>query len=266
MARLQKAPVVYVLGVVRFPRLVDVDRLASALQPRLRRDYPTAVPIDAPHVNVMFGEEGVEVRQEAIKIWQFTSLDKKWAVILNPGTIGLHTVDYTDHRDFIARLAACIQAASEVPEVGIELVEAAALRYVDLIVPGSTDRVDDYVIPTVLPAEVPGADELKLQDGVFAARFETECGNLRLQVLRRSPSVLPPELNTPVTHANGWVLDRPEGDFATIDVDHGMTFNPPVGLDMARLEDDMMKLRGAIRGVFDRIVTPHAMTVWNGEA
>lgn len=266
MARLQQAPVVYVLGVVRFPRMVDVDRLASALHPRLRGDYPTAQPIETPHVEVAVGGEGIEVRQESIKIWQFSSLNREWAVILNPSTIGLHTVAYTDHADFIARFAACLQAATEVPEVGIELVEAVALRYVDLIVPAAEDRVADYLIPTVLPTELANVADLRLQEGAHVARYETDCGNLRLQVLRRPPSVLPLELNTPVTHANGWGLERPEGDFAVVDVDHGMTFNPPARLDLAELEGNIMRLRGPIRAVFDGIATPHAMSVWKGEA
>jgi uncharacterized protein (TIGR04255 family) len=266
MARLQQAPVVYVLGVIRFPRMVDVDRLASALHLRLRGDYPTAQPIETPHVEVAIGEEGIEVRQESIKIWQFSSLNREWAVILNPSTIGLHTVAYTDHADFISRFATCIRAASEVPEVGIEFVEAVALRYVDLIAPRAEDKVTDYVVSTVLPAELAGVADLRLQEGVHVARYETSCGNLRLQVLRRPPSVLPLELNTPVTHAIGWGLERPEGDFAIVDVDHGMTFNPPVRLDLAELEDNMMRLRGPIRAVFDGIATPHAMCVWKGEA
>jgi len=266
MARLQQAPVVYVLGVVRFPRMVDVDRLAAALHPHLRSDYPTAVPIDAPHVSVTVGDEGINVQQETIRTWQFSSLNRDWAVILNPGTIGLHTVAYTDNRDFLARFANCIEAASQVPEVGIELVEAVAFRYVSRVVPGPDGELADYFIPTVLPADLPDAGELRLQDGIFAARYATGCGNLRLQVLRRPPSVLPPELNTPVTHANGWTLDMPEGDFAVIDLDHGMTFDPPVRLDLTRLKDDMTRVRRPIRGVFDRIVTRHALTVWNGEA
>jgi len=266
MARLQKAPVVYVLGVVRFPQLVDIDQLAAALHPRLRDDYPHAQQITAPHVSIEIGDDGLHVRNEEIRIWQFSSLDRKWAVILNAGMIGLHTVDYTERMDFFARFGAAVQAASEVPDAGIRFVEALALRYVDLVEPAPGDGVADYVVPTVLPSEVPGIEGLGIQDGVFAARYVTGLGNMRLQVLRRPPSVFPPELNTPVTHANEWGLVRPEGDFAVIDTDHGMSFNPPAPLDVTELKDNMLKLHGPIRSIFDKVVTGHAMSVWKGEA
>lgn len=261
MTHLPNAPVQYVLGVLRFPRASDPGKLVALTQEHIRDKYPISAEFAAPQIQVEMGPDGLRVEEQQLKFWQFSSLDKGWAVLIGSDMIALHTASYIDHDDFIRRFWEALEPAFADKVAGIQFVQALAMRYVDVIEPNEGETLDQYLVPSVLPSNINIAGA-ELDGGVMATSYRTSSGNLRLQVLRRPPTVLPPELMNPMTVSNNWGQSRPAGDFAVLDMDHGQGFEPLRASKEVDVKALMLNLHSKIRSIFDAAVTPHAMTVW----
>lgn len=266
MTNLPHAPLVYTLGLAHFPNVPDVRRFVPAFHDSIRAEYPHIVEFNLPQVSVAMGSDGLRLDQVIAPIWQFSSPDRSWAFILSPQLLGLHTVRYDTHLDFAARLRFGLERLLLVEAIGISYVEAIGMRYVDRVEPRPGEPLSAYLKTSVLPPEFDELPEVRLAEGVYVSRYVTDDGELRFQVLRNPPTVLPPELETPLTQQNGWEVNRPAGDFAVVDIDYGVRFGKPRPMDVDFVCEWVVRLRGLSKAVFLNIGTPHAMSVWNGEA
>ncbi len=265
MTHLAQAPVKYVLGVVRFPRISDLTKLASYVQPQLRGEYPVSDEFTAPHVEVRADAAGVNISQNELRFWQFANADRTWAVFLGADMLALHTCAYIGHDDFIERFVSVLRPAIEAPDVGIQWLQLAAMRYINLVTPAASDQLASYLEPRFLPPDIGEVSGLEFDGGVMASSFRSRSGTMRVQVQRKPPTVLPPELISPMVLANKWEPTRPDRDFAVVDLDHGRLFQPlqaTAGLDIQKL---MLELHTMIRAVFDTVATPHALAAWSGD-
>lgn len=266
MVRFKHAPVEYVLAVLRFPLVSDFGRFASEMQALLEVEYPLASTFETMQYRLDIGQNGMQVTEEKAQMWQFSSLDKQWAVILGANMIGLHTVQYTDHKDFLGKFVWAVDCSAKPERVGVKVVEAIGLRYLDLIVPRDGETVEDYLEqPGLLPSGIAGVDDIAVVEGIHACSYKTNRGALRFQILRNPPSVFPAELVTPLTIANGWTNRKVDRDFFVIDTDHGADFLPPVRIGEIDVLESMIGLRQAISEIFLSTSSNHAKAVWNGE-
>jgi uncharacterized protein (TIGR04255 family) len=266
MTNMPSAPLIYTLGVVRFPRVPDIGRFAGGFHDLIRSSYPLADDISAPLVSANFGPEGLRIEQHETKLLQFASPDRKWAFLLTDEVLGLHTVDYLDHRDFVTRFRTGLEALVQVPGIRIEWLEAVGIRYVDLIVPRQGETLVAYLRSWVLPAEVPEiAGGMVIREGMYVATYRTGVGDLRFQALRNPPTTLPPELDTLLVQRNGWKHPVPDGEFAVLDADHGCRFDIPVPMDIDMVCGRLLKLRQSVKDLFLAAGTEHAVRVWRGE-
>nr|WP_278116337.1 TIGR04255 family protein [Mesorhizobium sp. WSM4875]WIE94751.1 TIGR04255 family protein [Mesorhizobium sp. WSM4875] len=266
MVRFKHAPVEYVLAVLRFPLVSDFGRFASEMQALLEPEYPLANTFETVQYRLDIGQEGMQVTNEKAQMWQFSSLDKQWAVILGGNLIGLHTVQYTDHKDFLGKFAQAVALATKPDRVGVKVVEAVGLRYLDLVVPRDGETVEEYLKqPGLLPSGIAGVENIDVTEGIHACSYKTSRGILRFQMLRNPPSVFPAELVTPLTIANGWTDRKVDRDFFVIDTDHGADFQPPVRIGEIDVMENMVGLRQAISDIFLATSSEHAKAVWNGE-
>jgi uncharacterized protein (TIGR04255 family) len=260
MTKMNNAPVVYVIGVIRFPVITDFDSFAKEVSAAIADDYPAGKDLVIPQISLVLGDQGVQVQSETVKIWQYRTVDFKSAVFLNKDAIGLHTIAYDHHEDFLDRLLKVAKAAVKTGQV--RLVETIALRYLDLIVPKEGEGLSQYVDEKVLPDTIDVAG-LNLVEGVTSLNMDTGMGSaLRVQIARKPAAVFPVDLNSPLLIDNKWNIPRPSGDFATLDADHSMTMSPPSTIDLGELRTNMFNLRQPIRDIFDKITTQHAMEVW----
>jgi uncharacterized protein (TIGR04255 family) len=144
----------------------------------------------------------------------------------------------------------------------IQEVEALALRYLDLVTPAADDALEDYFKPGILPAGMDFGDIVTM-GGIQIVNLKSDLGPLKLQVLRKPDTVFPVDLHSPMVIGNGWNLKTPENaDFATIDIDHAVVFNPPVELENFDFRTNLFRLREPMGGIFARITTEHAQEVW----
>lgn len=260
MTKMNNAPVVYVIGVVRFPVIADFDTFAKEFAAGIADEYPAPKDLEIPQISLHLGDQGVQVQSETGLIWQYRSADYKWAVFLNKDVVGLHTIAYTDHAEFLERMLRVVEVAARSTQ--IRLVETIALRYLDLVVPREGESLSQYVDDKVLPGAIDVAG-LTIIEGVTSLNMDTGKGSLlRVQIARKPAAVFPVDLNSPLLLDNKWNIPRPSGDFATLDADHSMTMSPPSPIDLGQLKDNMFNLRQPIRDIFDKITTQHAMEVW----
>jgi|GEM_PF-2116367 len=267
MTNLANAPLVYMIGIVRFPRLPDHARYITEYHEAIRAEYPLTDDIMTSMVSATIGPEGMRIDQHETKMFQFASVDRQWAFIFTDSVLGLHTASYETHQDFVNRFRRGLDALLRVSDIGIAWLEAVGIRYVDLVVPREGEGLRDYLNPWVVPDDAPVVSAgLSLIEGMSVATYGTEAGALRFQALRNPPTTLPPELDTLLVQRNGWKRVVPDGEFAVMDIDHGCRFDPPTAMDIDFVCDRLLALRKVAKGLFNSAGTPFALKVWKGEA
>lgn len=264
MTNLPNAPLVYTIGVVRFPKIPEIQRFATGFHDLIRARYPRPENLMVHMVSAIIGPEGLTVETPAITVYQYVSPDRRWAFILTNEVLALHTDAYLNHIDFADRFVFGLEALLNVPDIRIEWIEAVGMRYVSLIEPREGETLRQYLYPWVLPDVAPAVESggLSIQEGMYVATYKTSVGDLRFQALRNPPTTLPPELDTPAIHRNGWKRDKPDREFALLDIDHGCRFEPLEAMDTRLVRDKVIRLRTLAKDVFWATGTDHAKSVW----
>ena len=266
MANMPKAPLVYMIGMVRFPKVPGMDRFAPGLHDALRSGYPLSDEVAAQAVRAEIGPAGMQLEQFETRVWQFSAPDKSFAFLLGDEFLGLHTASYLDHQDFAYRFDTGLRALLGVAGIGIEWVQSVGIRYIDLIVPRAGETLTQYLRPQALPMESLTEDGLlEMRESMSVAAYQSRIGNLRVQVLRNPPTTVPPELDSPLVEKNGWKPVRPGVEFAVLDIDHGARFDPPEPMDAEGIRGRLVELREATSKLFFSLSTDFALRVWKDE-
>ncbi len=265
MTHLPNAPLVYTLGLVRFPAVPSMDRFLSAFHDTIRADYPHQDDFTLQQMRVDFGPNGVLLNQVPLLIWQFASPDRKLALVLSSETLALHTVSYKDNRTFIEEFRNALSKLVAVPNIGIAWTNAVALRYIDLVTPTAGESLDQLLKPSVLPPPFTDVANLNLIEGVYVARYQAPEAEVRFQILRNPATLLPADLITPLIELNKWDFGTPSTDFAVVDTDCSVTFADPTSMDVDGLCSHMYELRSVAKSIFLNIGTEHAEKLWKGE-
>lgn len=268
MPNMPNAPLVYTLGVLRFPPIPAIDSHKSDLIAAFRGKYPQfdEIALSFVRANIAIGPDAKQtIDSRELKLFQFASPDRTWALILSESHFGLHTSRYVDHGDFVQRFREGLGTLFGVRQLGLEWVEAIGFRYVDLVKPRPGEQLSAYLRPWVLPPLPELKEKMEIKQGMYIAMYKTTHGDLRFQSLRNPPVTLPPDLNTPMVQKNNWTPAPPEGDFALMDIDHGCHFNPLQKIDIDQVCSKLLDLRLSSRDLFDQTGTEHALKVWKGE-
>lgn len=265
MTTLPNAPLIYTLGIVRFPAVPNMEKFASNFHDSIRKEYPHPFRIELQQAQFELGPNGVRVNQSTSPLWQFASPDRKFAVVLSSDAIALHTNNYRDHTSFIESFKGVLAKFLAVPDLGVEWVNFVAMRYINLVVANQA-RLDELLKPSVLPALLDNETGLEVVDGVYLTQYKTSEGDVRFQIFRNPQTALPQDLDTPLIANNTWGIARPPTDFVVIDTDCQITLNEPTPLDANVVADRMLKLRGVAKRIFEAIGTEHALNLWKGEA
>ena len=265
MTHLPNAPLVYTLGLVRFPPL-PMERFAPLFHDAIRAEMPHLDVIELQQLQIEFGPNGVKHNNTSVKIWQIASPDRKFALILTRDSLALHTNSYRDHQTFITRFQKALELLIGIPEVGIKWVSGIAMRYIDLIVPKGGDDLAKLLVHSVLPPAFSGVADLNIVEGVYLAQYKAPDANVRFQILRNPQSAIPPDIDTPLISMNNWKLARPETEFAVVDTDCSAPIGEVIPLDVSGICTHMYKLRFVAKSIFEHIGTAHAAALWGGSA
>jgi len=264
MTHLPNAPLIYTIGLVRFPPLPAVERFVAPFHDAVRGRMPNKDEIEIQQFLVDAGPQGMRLSQEAVRLWQFATPQRDLALILSKNTLVLHTNSYRDNQTFIETFMEAFTTLVALPGIGIEWVTGVALRYVDLVGAKEGAPLDRLLVGSVLPppfAEVGGLD---IVEGAYAGQYRSPKANVRFQVLRNPPTTLPVDLDTPLVAMNGWGVPRPASDFAVVDTDCSAPIANLVPLDLGVVREHMYDSRCVAKSIFEHIGTDVAAASWKG--
>jgi uncharacterized protein (TIGR04255 family) len=262
MTHLKNAPLIYTIGVIKFPKIPGIERFIDSFQDKIRGEYPFREEVSSPMLNVDLDSQGLQFTQNEDRIWQFAVVDRKWAFVLTDQSFCLHTIDYRDFVDFSRRFQKGLEALLEISEIGIKWLTMVGMRYVNLIEAGQDKKVYDYVKKWALP----GNWDQKLLTTIESAhltRYKTDIGELRLQALLNPQITLPLDLRSPLIYKNEWIKSPPKRDFAILDIDHSITFTPPSEMESVKVLDCLSDLRNISKEIFLSLGTELAYKVWS---
>lgn len=256
---MKKAPLIYTVGMIQFPRIPDFERFIERFMESIRKDYPLDDCWNAQSINAQITPEGIKMEPVETKLWQFTSIDRKWGYVLNEQALFFHTADYQDFESFSKRFETGIIALAALDNIDIKWMNSVGIRYVNMIVPHERESIKDYLKPWLIPAKVP---ELDIMQGIHSVRYKTNQGGMRVQALFNPTFTLPPELNSPFLVKNGWIKAKPSTEFSLIDIDHSTTWITPKSFDITSAFLTLAELKKVAKTMFDSIGTPKAMKFW----
>lgn len=264
--RMSNAPVYYALAQARFNPISAMSKYVSDIQDRLRREgYPLFAVQQVNQLVVHATDEGAPAEPQLSQSvsWLITRSDRTAGFILGTESISYHTTSYETHNEFIPELLRGLNAVHQT--VGLEHVSRLGLRYLDAVLPGPSETVEQYLQSGLHGVEFTAERQYALAESVFTTDTAplVPKGTLIARVYRTTshlgfpPDMLPNGLSVPEKFTTKTPLSH-----AVIDTDHFAEGRMPVDAD--ELQQQLISLHSAIKLVFGAIVTDHARNVWNG--
>src|ERR1700722_4480600 len=263
MGNLKNAPVIYTLGMFRFPHTPIDETIIEKLKAELSSQYPSFETSKTQAYNTTFNQQGISVNSQTIKTWQFATKAKEWGFVLSEQSFGLHASNfYYDFKDFSIKFNLGIETLKKV--MNIQWITSIGMRYVNLIEPKNGLNVNDYLKPWLLPTQ-PNDIPVKLINDIYVARYNSKFGELRLQMFHNPSFTLPPELNSQFIINNTWIRPQPRGEFALVDLDHFITKIDDPKFSSSMIIEKLGDLRNVSNNIFKSIGTDLAMKEWKSD-
>jgi uncharacterized protein (TIGR04255 family) len=244
------SPPIYVIGMVRFPKVPTMGQFIDQFMDKIRHEYPLTDRGTSQILNTNLLPGTIQFERQETILWQFTSIERSWGFVLTDEAFCLHTNSYQHFDDFVGQFQRGLSALIDIPSIDIAWLLAVGLRFVNMVVPMGDQHLANFADSWVMPVE-PSQILLKIIESVYVARYKTQHGELRLQTLRNPPLTLPPELNTTLVQKNGWVQKKPEGEFALIDLDHILGIKDPIQLDLQSIGKYLLNLRNTTKEIVE---------------
>lgn len=147
---LSKAPLIRVLGQVRFTRLAKIsdESYIAEFQEAIRGDYPYFQGETIQGVDIVLTGNEVKPRSVTSKVWRFFNGSKSIRVTLGADQITIETMKYVSRDDFLGRLEFLISKLKET--INPSLVERVGFRYVNRIQGNDLKHLGELVTPPML--------------------------------------------------------------------------------------------------------------------
>ncbi|MDJ0579538.1 TIGR04255 family protein [Crocosphaera sp.] len=143
---LTNAPLVRVLGQVRFSQILSVENkeFVAQFQEAIRAKYPN-LQQQRNHQFTFDNQRKELIPSQSDVIWWFTDINNDWRVSLSSNFIALDTVSYISRQDFLERMKEILTAVSEY--IKPNLVERIGIRYIDRLTGDNVKNISNLVIP-----------------------------------------------------------------------------------------------------------------------
>jgi uncharacterized protein (TIGR04255 family) len=148
---LTNAPLVRVLGQVKFPRIAKMaeESYIADFQEAIRSAYPHFQSDTIHGLDIVINGGEVQQRPITTVVWRFYDARKMLRVSLSPDAITLETTSYVSRDDFLERFEFILKMVVETIRPG--LVQRVGFRYVDRLEdPADLDAISDLVHPELL--------------------------------------------------------------------------------------------------------------------
>lgn len=200
---LSPSSLVKVLGQLRFPTIMNIERVVPAFQRRIAEWYPVLRP-EKVH-EAAFGPDGVTTKN--VQLWRFWDLNQQWSVVLSESFVAIETTNYTTRDDFVTRietLLAALKSAKARPAV----IDRLGLRYVNRLTgEDAEDLLPSLVSPQMhglVGETLPGGMEVLLN--VQHIRCKMNDSELQARWGRVGPNMMLVQDVDPVP-GTSWLLD-----------------------------------------------------------
>jgi len=144
---LLNAPLVRVIGQVRFPPVLSLEKkeFIAPFQEAIRSTYPILRPEQT--LGLVLGPQGVEPGSKQ-SAWRFSDADGGWRVSVTPEFIAIETTSYTSRNDFLKRLQFVLDAF--VKHFKPAIVQRIGMRYIDQVTGDALADISKLVRQEVL--------------------------------------------------------------------------------------------------------------------
>lgn len=266
MAHMSNAPLIYTIGVVRFPRVPEFSKYPDKFFGQIRKQYPYDEKFNHTTMSADFGPNGVTLTPNNKDIWQYLSENKDCGFLLSDDMIAFHTSNYKDSARFIERFKFGLATLAEVEDLDVSLITSLGIRYLDLVIPKNGGLLTEYLEEWVLPKDNPVAG-VAIREGAYMAKYSTNMGYLNFQAIRNPETLFPPDLQSQFLHKNGWLKAKPTcDDFAVIDTDHVMVVSEANNkFDPEQIAGNLDKLHIISKQIFGALGTEKAKKYWNSK-
>jgi uncharacterized protein (TIGR04255 family) len=164
---LDNAPLVRVIGQVRFPLIgsIDDDKSIAPLQEKVKSTFPILrKEILSEHILTPSGPQ----KGQDKTIWRFQDVEQNWRFSLAPGFLALETTNYHSRADFLSEMETVYRSVDEI--FGISIIDRIGLRYIDKITISQTDDILTLISPElcgILTTALAADAELSLQENIL---------------------------------------------------------------------------------------------------
>ena len=112
---LSNAPLVRVLGQVKFPRIAKIaeESYIADFQEAIRGEYPHFQSDVIQGLDIVVSGNEVKPRQLTTVVWRFFDASRVLRVSLGPDAITLETASYVSRDDFLFRLEFILEKLAE---------------------------------------------------------------------------------------------------------------------------------------------------------
>jgi uncharacterized protein (TIGR04255 family) len=148
---LSNAPLVRVLGQVKFPRISKIaeENYIADFQEAIRDEYPHFQSDTIQGVDIVIDGNEVKHRQVTTVVWRFFDARRVLRVSLGPDAITLETASYVSRDDFLSRFEFILGKLVET--IRPKLVQRVGFRYVDRLQdPDDLEVISDLVHPELV--------------------------------------------------------------------------------------------------------------------
>lgn len=141
---LTNAPLVRVLGQVRFSQILSVEdqKVVAPFQEAIRAKYPK-LKQERTHQLTFDNQEKELIPPQSNVIWRFTDIQDHWQASLASNFVALDTVNYVSRQDFLERMREILTAVSEYIKPNV--VERIGIRYIDRLIGNDVDNISNLV-------------------------------------------------------------------------------------------------------------------------
>jgi uncharacterized protein (TIGR04255 family) len=252
--RLERNPLVLVLGQVRIASILQLTAYIPAIQDRLRKQGFPRFSQDAMQVLQLPVASSIPDAPWEVR-YHFGTADRRGEVVLSTNAVTYVVTEYDTFEHWVEKWEGILRIVSS--EMDIALGERAGLRYVDIVAEDDpTRQVEENLKPGLR-----GLSELELSDvqSRFEIRGKTAAGELIVKATRPRAGGIPEDLQ-PLDLDIPRLSTLPERQYVVLDFDHFSTTVRP--FDIPGLIGHFWDLHDVVDLAFRASVTKEALDSW----
>ncbi len=255
--KLPRAPLIFVLALIRFTPVLKMAVYVPDIQDRLRKQGFPKYRHESVQ-NIMIGSP---TPLEAISRWVFDRSENETQVVLSTDAIAVQTASYGTFSNFLEDVKNAFQPLAEYAQP--DSIQQIGLRYVDLL-----SDIDDIKCDDLLQAGLRGVSggQMDAKTTAFSFVFQRELpsGTLSVRSLQAlgMQGYLPPDL----AQVSLTFPDRVKSaqNPRVLDFDNVIQKNLPFKWD--HLEPQLLELHDHSSKAFHSFVTREALNAWSTPA